>query len=158
MKLSNAFLASSTFGLVYEVTLVSDINAPSVEGKLVFSQLNENDAVTIRGKVFGLKPLRTHAFHFHESSIIGQNCTSAGESWDPLSDTFGAPTFPNRGLIDLPPLEANKGGEATVSETSSLISLFGGQFDIANRSVVVYQFSDAARAIFRASSSPGSGE
>ena len=144
MKLSTAILANSALALTYEVVLHSDIaQTCAISGKVVFSQVNEHDAVRIKGRVTGLAPLSCHGFHIHTAPVVGNNCSTASTHWNPLNESHGAPGSNSRHYGDLPMLEADENGVAVIDETNSLISLYGtGDFCIQERALVVHELSD----------------
>jgi len=55
----------------------------TVTGSLVFTQVDENSPVTIKGTISNLVPGK-HGFHVHESGDLREGCKSSGGHYNPL--------------------------------------------------------------------------
>lgn len=95
----------------------------------------------IFGFVKGLFPLGRHGFHVHQHRVIGGNCESAGEHYNPTKQTHGAPESPASHIGDLGNLQADARGISQFEQMSAKISL-RGKYSVLERSLVVHLQTD----------------
>jgi Cu-Zn family superoxide dismutase len=125
------------------VTLISATGSP-VMGDLTLT--SEGGAVAIRGIISGLAPGKEHGFHVHE---VGEcslpDFTSAGGHFNPTRDTHGGPKSTSRHLGDIPNIEADKEGHASVDVTVKGVTLLdkdGAPTEIMGKALVVHAMKD----------------
>lgn len=95
----------------------------------------------ISGFVKGLFPFGKHGFHVHQHRVVGYNCESAGEHYNPTHQTHGPKDSPSSHIGDLGNLQADATGAAKFDVTSTRISL-RGKFSVLERSLVVHLRTD----------------
>lgn len=100
--------------------------------------------VSVTGHVAGLAANTIHGFHVHETGdCSAPDAKSAGEHFNPEHANHGSPTTDDRHLGDLPNIESDGTGNATVSATISGATLRdGGPHDLAGKAVIVHARRD----------------
>jgi len=100
--------------------------------------------VSVTGHVAGLTPATIHGFHVHETGdCSAPDAKSAGDHFNPEQGQHGGPTSDNRHLGDLPNIESDGTGNATVSATISDATLRdGGPHDLVGKAVIVHAKRD----------------
>lgn len=83
----------------------------------------------------GLTP-GPHGMHILEMPILGNDCLSGGDHYNPQKTEHGGKHDWNRHVGDLGNIFADSNGVATFELTDLLISLSGG-YSIVNRTLVV---------------------
>jgi Cu-Zn family superoxide dismutase len=92
--------------------------------------------------VTGLAP-GSHGFHIHEKGdCSAPDGTSAGGHFNPLGKPHAHPTVADRHAGDLPMLEADASGNATLTATIDLVTIGSGATDIVGRGVIVHKDPD----------------
>jgi Cu-Zn family superoxide dismutase len=128
---------------IAHVTLISAAGS-SVMGDL--SLTSEGGAVAIRGIISGLAPGKEHGFHVHEVGDCSlPDFTSAGGHFNPAKDPHGGPKSKARHLGDIPNIEADKDGHASVDVTVKGVTLVdkdGAPTEILGKALVVHAMRD----------------
>jgi Cu-Zn family superoxide dismutase len=108
------------------------------------------------GRIVGLAPDSTHGFHVHTvGDCSAPDASSAGEHFNPTDTDHGDPTSDAHHLGDLPNLQADAEGQASVDLRIDALELgTGSQADILGRALVVHAQPDN----FTEQPSGGSGE
>lgn len=122
------------------ITAVALLKGPKTQGVVRFTQIGAGPT-SISGFVRGLFPLGRHGFHVHEHRVVGLDCESAGEHYNPTMETHGAPDSPSSHVGDLGNLQADKIGNAKFEVNSLRISL-RGKYSVIERSLVVHLRTD----------------
>jgi superoxide dismutase, Cu-Zn family len=114
----------------------------SVSGELALT--SDTSGVTVAGELNGLEPNTVHGFHVHENGdCSAPDATSAGEHFNPDNSVHGAPTSMPRHLGDMPNLQADAQGHATVSATIGGATLRdGGAHDLMGKALIVHAKRD----------------
>lgn len=125
------------------------INLTSAPGSAVKGDLtlaNAGGAVSIRGEITGLSPGKEHGFHVHE---VGQcalpDFQSAGGHFNPTKDEHGGPKSKARHLGDIPNIQADANGRATLDfrvEGVTLQDKDGAPTEIHGKAPVVHAMAD----------------
>ena len=90
----------------------------------------------------GLSP-GPHGFHVHEKGdCSAPDATSAGGHFNPDGKPHGHPSHGPHHLGDMPMLEADGGGNATLKAFLPGLALGGGPTGLAGRAVVVHAAVD----------------
>jgi Cu-Zn family superoxide dismutase len=98
--------------------------------------------VLVTAKVAGLSP-GAHGFHIHEKGDCSSgDGMSSGGHFNPQGKPHAQPTTPDRHAGDLPMLQANASGEATLTVEIDVITIGSGATDIVGRSVIVHKDPD----------------
>lgn len=119
---------------------ISPTSGNSAKGTVTFAR--RGDKVTVSAQLSGLPPGK-HGFHIHEKGdCSAPDATSAGGHFNPTGKPHGAPGAPEHHAGDMPMLEADASGNATLSAELSGLTLGGGAADIVGRSVVVHKDPD----------------
>jgi Cu-Zn family superoxide dismutase len=109
-------------------------------GTVTFTQ--QGDKVTVSAKVTGLTPGK-HGFHVHEKGdCSAPDATSAGGHFNPTNKPHGSPNAPDHHAGDMPMLEADTGGSATLTTDLAGAAIGSGATDIVGKSVVVHKDPD----------------
>jgi Cu-Zn family superoxide dismutase len=109
-------------------------------GTVSFTQ--KGDKVTVTAKVSGLAP-GAHGFHIHEKGdCSAPDATSAGGHFNPTGKPHGDPAVPDHHAGDMPMLQADASGNATLTADLEVIGIGGGATDVVGRSVVVHKDAD----------------
>ena len=100
------------------------------------------DRVRVLAKVSGLAP-GLHGFHIHEKSdCSAPDAASAGGHFNPTNTPHGNPSSGVHHGGDMPMLEADASGNATLDVTLDTVTLRDGPNSIVGRSVVVHDDAD----------------
>lgn len=100
------------------------------------------DRVRVLAKVSGLAP-GLHGFHIHEKSdCSAPDAASAGGHFNPTNAPHGNPSSGVHHGGDMPMLEADASGNATLDVTLDTVTLRDGPNSIVGRSVVVHDDAD----------------
>jgi Cu-Zn family superoxide dismutase len=111
----------------------------SAAGVVVFTQ--KGDKVTVTAKVSGLAP-GGHGFHIHEKGdCSAPDGSSAGGHFNPTGKSHGAPGVDHH-AGDMPMLQADASGNATLTADLEGIRIGGGATDVVGKSVVVHKDAD----------------
>jgi superoxide dismutase, Cu-Zn family len=109
-------------------------------GTVSFTQ--KGDKVTVTAKASGLAP-GGHGIHIHEKGdCSAPDASSAGGHFNPTGKPHGDPALPDHHAGDMPMLQADASGNATLTADLDAIRIGGGATDIVGRSVVVHKDAD----------------
>lgn len=112
----------------------------NARGTVTFTQ--QGNQVVVVAKLSGLTP-GGHGFHIHEKGdCSAPDATSAGGHFNPDSKKHGHPQQGEHHAGDLPMLEADANGNASMTTTLSGISLAKGDNNIVGRGVIVHAAPD----------------
>jgi superoxide dismutase, Cu-Zn family len=119
-------------------TTATNSSAPSMEA--TFKKVN--DDVEANLKISGLQPNTQHGLHIHmRGECYGPDFKSAGDHFNPLSKSHGAPGSGSSHLGDLGNISADRNGSFTGTVKISGASADGPN-SILHRSLIVHQKSD----------------
>ena len=100
------------------------------------------DRIRVVAKVTGLSP-GAHGFHIHEKGdCSAADGMSAGGHFNPTSKPHGNPSSSEQHGGDMPILEADAAGSATLDATLDTVTLGGGPRSIIGRAVIVHKDAD----------------
>lgn len=110
-------------------------------GQVSFTQAD--DGVRVEARINGLTP-GGHGFHLHEKGdCSAPDATSAGGHFNPTGKPHGHPDKGDHHLGDLPMLNADSSGRASLATVASGLTIGdGGSTDIIGRAVVVHAGPD----------------
>ena len=109
-------------------------------GDLVLRQ--EAAGVRVTGTLRGLKPDAVHGFHVHEKGDCSAlDASSAGAHYNPADAAHGNPASPAHHAGDIPNIQADASGRASVDALIEGVSL-GGANDIVGRALIVHADPD----------------
>ena len=112
----------------------------AANGSVTFTQ--KGDKVVVNAKVAGLAP-GPHGFHIHEKGDCSSgDGMSAGGHFNPLGKPHAHPGTTDRHAGDLPMLQADAAGNATLSVEMDVITIGGGATDIVGRGLIVHKDPD----------------
>jgi Cu-Zn family superoxide dismutase len=112
----------------------------TVAGTVTFSQ--NGDKVTVSAKLTGLTP-GGHGFHIHEKGdCSAPDGTSAGGHFNPTNKPHGSPDAPDHHAGDMPMLQADASGNATLTADLAGLTIGSGATDIVGKSVIVHKDAD----------------
>ena len=139
--LAAAALAPAAARAQTAIATVQPTAGNSARGTVTFTQ--HGDKVAVSAQLSGLSP-GGHGFHIHEKGdCSAPDATSAGGHFNPIGKPHGAPDAPEHHAGDLPMVEADANGNATLSAEVSGLTVGGGAAtDIVGRSVVVHKDPD----------------
>jgi Cu-Zn family superoxide dismutase len=112
----------------------------STEGTVTFTQ--NGDKVTVAAKVTGLTPA-LQGSHIHEKG----NCSSgdgmsSGGHLNPGGKPHENPTIRDHHAGDMPPLEADAPGNASLTGDLNAVRIGGGATDVIGKAVIVHKDPD----------------
>lgn len=121
---------------------VAVLDGEGVKGLIEFKQKSSRSPIQINGTISGLTP-GYHGFHIHEYGDRSNGCESAGGHFNPFNSIHGdiSNSSAGRHAGDLGNIIANIKGEAIVSFSDKLLTLYG-QNSIIGRSLVVHADRD----------------
>jgi Cu-Zn family superoxide dismutase len=109
-------------------------------GSVTFTQ--QGDRVRVVARVSGLTP-GNHGFHLHEKGDCSSgDGMSAGGHFNPLGKAHGNPSTADRHAGDMPMLEADAAGNASLTTTLDVITVGGGATDVVGKAVIVHKDPD----------------
>jgi len=112
----------------------------TASGTVTFTQ--KGDKVMVNAKVSGLTP-GGHGFHVHEKGdCSASDGMSAGGHFNPTGKPHGDPNAPDHHAGDMPMLQADASGNATLSTELGVITVGSGATDIVGKSVIVHKDAD----------------
>ncbi|TCS36829.1 Cu-Zn family superoxide dismutase [Paucimonas lemoignei] len=112
----------------------------TARGTVTFTQ--QGDQVAVVAKFSGLTP-GGHGFHIHEKGdCSAPDATSAGGHFNPAGKPHGHPKQGEHHAGDLPMLEADANGNASLTATLSGLGLTKGENGIVERGVIVHAAPD----------------
>jgi Cu-Zn family superoxide dismutase len=132
--------ASVAHGQAGAVADLAPTTGNNAKGTVTFK--SQGDRVVVAAKVGGLAP-GAHGFHIHEKGDCSSgDGMSAGGHFNPLGKPHGSPTAAERHAGDMPMLDADASGNATLEVTLDTITIGGGAADIVGRAVIVHTNPD----------------
>jgi len=112
----------------------------SAKGTVTFTQ--KGDKVVVNANVSGLTP-GGHGFHVHEKGdCSASDAMSAGGHFNPTGKPHGDPNAPDHHTGDMPMLQADASGNATLNAELTMITIGSGTTDIVGKSVIVHKDPD----------------
>jgi Cu-Zn family superoxide dismutase len=112
----------------------------STGGTVTFTQ--KGDKVTVTAKVTGLTPGQ-HGFHIHEKGDCSSgDGMSAGGHFNPFGKPHGNPSAPDHHAGDMPALEADASGNASLTADIDAVTIGSGVGDIVGKAVIVHKDPD----------------
>jgi len=109
-------------------------------GSVTFTQ--NGDKVTVNAKLTGLAP-GGHGFHIHEKGdCSAPDAMSAGGHFNPGGKQHGAPDAADHHAGDMPMLQADASGNATLTADLAGPGIDSGVADIVGKAVVVHKDPD----------------
>ena len=112
----------------------------NVKGTVTFTQ--KGDKVAVDAKLSGLKP-GAHGFHVHEKGdCSAPDGMSAGGHFNPTGKPHGDPNALDHHAGDMPMLQADASGNATLSAELGVITVGSGATDVVGKSVIVHADPD----------------
>jgi len=109
-------------------------------GSVTFTQ--NGDKVTVNAKLTGLAP-GGHGFHIHEKGdCSAPDAMSAGGHFNPGGKPHGAPDTADHHAGDMPMLQADASGNATLTTDLAGLGIGTGPADIVGKAVVVHKDPD----------------
>jgi superoxide dismutase, Cu-Zn family len=137
--LVGVFFATGTAAQTATATLAPTAGN-TASGLVSFTQ--KGDTVTVTAKLSGLAP-GGHGFHIHEKGdCSAPDGMSAGGHFNPAGKPHGNPTSPDHHAGDMPMLQADASGNATLTADLNVVTIGGGVTDIVGKSVVVHKDAD----------------
>ena len=131
-------LACATQAQTASATLASTAGN-TASGTVTFTQ--KGDKVTVNAKVSGLTP-GGHGFHIHEKGdCSAPDAMSAAGHFNPGGKPHGPPDADHH-AGDMPVLQADASGNATVTADLSGITIGSGTSDIVGKAVIVHKDAD----------------
>jgi len=101
--------------------------------------------VLVQAKVSGLPP-GSHGFHLHEKGDCSSgDGMSTGGHFNPHGKPHAHPSTPDRHAGDLPMLEADAYGNATLVAELDVIAVGGGAADVIGKGLIVHKDPDDFR-------------
>jgi len=113
--------------------------APRCQGVVDMIQ-HDPDRCVISFEIKGLAPGK-HGFHIHEKADFSRGCDSAGEHYNPLSQSHGGPADSERHMGDLGNIEPDSKGIARGTITDHMVKLYG-EYSVIGRSFMVHHDED----------------
>jgi Cu-Zn family superoxide dismutase len=109
-----------------------------------FTFMTTTDGVSIGGQITGLAPNTPHGFHVHQTGdCSAPDAKSAGEHFNPSSHPHGGPSASERHLGDLPNLQSDAMGMASLNTTIAGATLRdGGPNDLIGKALIVHAKRD----------------
>lgn len=140
VRLIGGFLAgcfAATVQAQAATATLSPTAANTAAGTVTFMQ--KGDKVTVSAKVSGLAP-GGHGFHIHEKGdCSAPDGLSAGGHFNPTGKPHGAPDAADHHAGDMPMLQADASGNATLTTD---LAIPGGVSDIVGKAVIVHKDAD----------------
>lgn len=142
-RLLSLFFAAWLAGAAQAQTATATL-APTAgnttSGTVTFTQ--KGDKVMVNAKASGLTP-GGHGFHVHEKGdCSASDGMSAGGHFNPTGKPHGDPNAPDHHAGDMPMLQADASGNATLSAELGPMTVGSGVTDIVGKSVIVHKDAD----------------
>ena len=93
-------------------------------------------------RVEGLKPNKSHGFHVHENGSCQDNGNAAGMHFNPLGTPHGQYSATQHHAGDLPSLQADANGIATVNVLTPNLTVAAGPKSVESRALIVHADPD----------------
>jgi len=134
-------LVNSNFCYANAVANIEGRSGSNVSGTITIQVQDENLLIT--GKVIGLNPNQSHAFHVHEfGDCSASDASSAGKHFNPCNRLHGHPQSSEHHIGDLANLVADVNGQAIINFVLEGAHLDTSEFGILDRPFVVHQQAD----------------
>jgi len=134
-----AFLAAAAQAQTATATLTPTAGNTAA-GTVTFTQTG--DKMTVSAKVTGLAP-GGHGFHIHEKGdCSAPDAMSAGGHFNPTGLHHGRPDSADHHAGDMPMLQADASGTATLTTDLKGLAIGSGATDIVGKSVIVHKDLD----------------
>ena len=138
-----ALIAGGASMAAAEPSAVADL-APTAgngaKGRVTFTA--KGDKIIVTARVSGLAP-GPHGFHVHEKGDCSAgDGMSAGGHFNPFGKPHGNPSAPDHHGGDMPMLEADAAGNATLTAELDGVTIGSGPADLVGRSVIVHKDAD----------------
>jgi Cu-Zn family superoxide dismutase len=112
----------------------------TVAGTVTFTQ--KGDKVLVSATVSGLAP-GGHGFHIHDKGdCSAPDATSAGGHFNPTGKPHGEPAGSEHHAGDMPMLQADSSGNATLTVELGSITIGSGPGDITGKAVIIHKDAD----------------
>ncbi len=113
----------------------------NASGEATFRQ--SGDKVRVQVAVQGLKPGQVHGFHIHEAGDCssGDGMSTKGH-FNPMSKPHGHPSSGERHAGDLPALQADANGRASLDVTVEGITVGAGPTSVVAKGLIVHAQPD----------------
>jgi len=135
-----AGFASSTAAAQTATATVAPTAGNTAKGTVTFTQ--KGDKVSVTAHLSGLSP-GSHGIHVHEKGdCSAPDAMSAGGHFNPAGKPHGAPDAPEHHAGDMPMLQADATGNASLTAELTGMSVGGGPADIVGKSIVVHKDAD----------------
>ena len=109
-------------------------------GTVTFTQ--RGNKVVVAGDITGLAP-GAHGFHIHDKGdCSADDATSAGGHYNPMGKPHAGPGTTERHAGDMPMINADASGKATLNSELDVVTIGGGAADIVGRAVIVHKDAD----------------
>lgn len=132
--------ASTTSTAPAAVADLAPTQGNAAKGTVTFAP--KGDGLTMTARVSGLAP-GPHGFHIHEKGdCTAPDGTSAGGHFNPFGKPHGNPATADHHGGDLPMLEADAAGNATLTADIAGLTIGSGAGDIVGRSVIIHKDAD----------------
>ena len=116
----------------------------SAHGVVTFTQ--QGDQVRVTGSVDGLKPGQVHGFHLHEKGDCSSgDGMSTGVHFNPLAMAHGNPAGGEHHAGDLPALQADGAGHASIDALVGPLTVAAGPTSVVGRGLIVHRDPDDYR-------------
>jgi Cu-Zn family superoxide dismutase len=124
------------------VAELKSASGSAVAGTLQFAVSSTGVAIT--GELNGLPASTTHGFHIHEKGdCSAPDAKSAGEHFNPTGQPHGDPLSTATHLGDIPNVQSDAEGHASVNATITSATLRdGGPNDLVGKAVIVHAQPD----------------
>jgi Cu-Zn family superoxide dismutase len=134
-----AFLAATALAQTATATLAPTAGNTAA-GAVTFTQ--QGDKITVSAKIAGLAP-GGHGFHVHEKGdCSAPDAMSAGGHFNPTGMHHGHPDSADHHGGDMPMLQADASGNATLTTDLKGLTIGSGTTDMLGKSVIVHKDAD----------------
>jgi Cu-Zn family superoxide dismutase len=132
--------ASMTSSGPAAVAVLEATKGNTAGGTVEFVQ--KGDKVAVSARLSGLTP-GAHGFHIHEKGDCSSgDGMSAGGHFNPHAKPHASPATSDRHAGDMPMLQADGTGNATLTAELDIITVGSGAADVVGRSVIVHKDPD----------------
>ena len=122
------------------VAVLEPTKGSTAGGSVNFVQ--KGGKVVVTARVSGLSP-GAHGFHIHEKGDCSSgDGLSAGGHFNPYGKPHAGPSTADRHAGDMPMLQADGYGEATLTVELDVITIGSGTADIVGKAVIVHKDPD----------------
>ena len=133
-------LATVTASAQTATATITPTAGNTAKGTVTFTQ--KGDKVTVNAKLSGLAP-GSHGFHVHEKGdCSAPDATSAGGHFNPTGKQHGAPDAADHHAGDMPMLQADSSGNASLTVDIAGLTIGSGASDVVGKSVVLHKDPD----------------